>query len=144
MKFSDLVGKTIINVEGSPYAGGSLIKFSVSDIGMSSDKKLHTLYMYHEQSCCESVYIKDIVGDWRDIIGSKVLLAEERSNSGYQHDDDPDDEYYGLDGSTETWTFYELNTSSGSMTISWYGSSNGYYSERVEFSEHPPYMYDEE
>lgn len=76
--------------------------------------------MYHEQYCCEGVYIKDISGDLEDLVGSEIIMAEFETNS-------KDDNTHG----SHTWTFYRLATAKGYVTISFYGSSNGYYSEGV-------------
>ena len=83
--------------------------------------------MFHYQDCCESVTVEDVVGDVEDLIGSAIVRAEERSN-GVQ---DIKDGY----GDVEQWTFYELATNRGSVTVRWYGTSNGYYGTGVSFEE---------
>lgn len=81
--------------------------------------------MFHAQDCCESVWIEDICGDSDDLIGAEILLAEEVTNE----DEGPLNEW----DESYTWTFYKLATDKGHVTIRWYGTSNGYYSESVDF-----------
>lgn len=78
--------------------------------------------MYHDQWCCEQVYIEDIVGDLDDLLDSPVLMFEVVTNN-----DNPKE-----DSDSHTWTFYKIATAKGYVTIRWYGESNGYYSEEVE------------
>lgn len=111
--FSDLKGKTLIHIN----------EMDDQLIFETSDGDLYK--QFHEQDCCESVYIESIVGDLQDLIGHEILLAEEISNIGGEPLSDYDESY--------TWTFYKLATIKGYVTIRWYGSSNGYYSEAVDF-----------
>lgn len=81
--------------------------------------------MFHDYDCCENVYIEDICGDINNLIGSEIIMAEEVTNRDLPPLDEYDESY--------TWTFYKFATVKGYVTIRWYGESNGYYSERVDF-----------
>jgi len=112
--FSDLINKTLASVETTD----DKILFTTTDGS--------TYKMYHEQDCCEGVYVDDICGDLNDLIGSPIFLAEERS----RYETDIEDVHESV-----TWTFYHLATCDAHITITWRGASNGYYSESVDFVE---------
>lgn len=86
--------------------------------------------LYHDQDCCESVYVEDIIGDLQGLVGEPVLLAEEATNRNETPEGVPAPEYQD---DSFTWTFYKLATNKGYATIRFYGSSNGYYSEWVSW-----------
>jgi hypothetical protein len=85
----------------------------------------------HCQECCEDVYIEDIVGDLDDLVGSPILLAEEVVHTQVNPDGVVVPEYQD----SFTWTFYKFATAKGYVDVRWYGTSNGYYSESVDFME---------
>lgn len=117
-QFSDLKDTTIAAIAGG-QPGDDTIIFTLDDG--------RRFQLWHSQDCCESVNIEDVIGDISDLIGSPLLECEEVTNG-----DDPE----GIDKSSAesyTWTFYKLATIKGSVTIRWYGESNGYYSESVDF-----------
>lgn len=118
---SDLIGKTVTAI--TVNEDNDMLMIECSD---------DTAYlMFHEQDCCESVEIEDICGDLNCLIGSPLLRAEERVSTDRDKDenagpkDNWDDSY--------TWTFYTFATVKGYVDIRWYGTSNGYYSESVDF-----------
>lgn len=121
--FSDLLGKVILNI----HELSDKITFEVAKVNLGQPVIRENYTMQHSQDCCESVYIESIDGNLKDLIGSPILLAEEVcSNEALEgHDVDADDSF--------TWTFYKLSTLKASVTIRWFGTSNGYYSESVDF-----------
>jgi hypothetical protein len=50
-------------------------------------------------------------------------LVEAEEVSDYEGENTGDESF--------TWTFYKFATRKGFVTVRWYGSSNGYYSEGV-------------
>lgn len=117
--FYELVGKTITNIEVDSYYDNDAIIFTCSD----GSKYLMT----HDQDCCELVFIESVTGNFDNLLNTPIIMAEDISNL-MEHEPSLDayDESY-------TWTFYKLATINGYVTIRWYGTSNGYYSERVDF-----------
>ena len=88
--------------------------------------------MTHRQDCCESVWLAEVVGEWNDLLGTPLFVAECVSNHENPRDKlNEDDDAYWDAVDSETWTFYKLTTMKGSVTLRWYGTSNGYYSEGV-------------
>lgn len=115
-EFSDLLGKTLVNITKQDGGEGDEIIFEAHN-----GQKWK---MYHCQDCCECVRVEEIVGDLEDIKGSPILQAEVScSQSPVVEADD------------YQWTFYKLSTIKGSVTIRWLGTSNGWYSVNVDFEE---------
>jgi hypothetical protein len=106
-------GKTFVKVEGAVGDGEMLF------VTAEGERFLFT----HQQDCCETVDINDIVGDIQDLIGSPLLIAEEVSGAT-----EPDAEHY----ESYTYTFYKFATIKGYVDVRWLGESNGYYSESVD------------
>ena len=120
-EFKDLKGKTIVKIDVK--VDNTEMLFTLSD-----GRKFK---MYHEQDCCESVWIDDIIGNLDNLLDSPLLTAECVQSEGC---DDLPKECNFVEQSS-TWTFYKLSTLKAYVDIRWYGESNGYYSESVDFCE---------
>jgi len=116
---TDLIGQTIKEIKGEK--GDNTLDF------IMNDGKIYS--MYHCQDCCENVEVEDICGDLSDLINTPVINAFEKSNINENPEGIEPHEYE----ESFTWTFYTIQTVKGTVTIRWYGSSNGYYSEDVDF-----------
>jgi len=123
LDISTIVGKTLIAVNVvESHTGDDHIMMKFDD---------GTYYkMFHEQDCTEYVQIESIDVSLQHLIGSPILVAEQRSTS------DGDTDHYAKDGTdpdSSTWTFYRISNIRSTSVLRWYGMSNGYYSERVSF-----------
>jgi len=112
MSISEMVGKTPKNITIGSDKDELNFYFSDGTLGR----------FYHEQDYNESVLISDVSGDVADLIGTPLLVAEERTETG-------------SDGGCESWTatFYTFRSVKGTVDVLWRGESNGYYSESVDF-----------
>ena len=137
VEFSELKGKTLLRIENND-----------NDELIFHCKTGEKYKLYHSQECCENVTIDDINGDLDDLIGTPILLAEEVNNEDFSKNFE---ESFKLEEGKEdyiwnyknekgdykpescTWTFYKLATKKGYVDIRWFGESNGYYSESVDF-----------
>lgn len=115
--FSDLKGEIIKRVIGLTI-GSQEVSF------LCQSGKLFR--MYHSQDCCERVELVDVVGEASNIVNGKpVNLAEEVSNAKASYEE--------VDAESYTWTFYNIQAGECMVTLRWLGTSNGYYSESVDF-----------
>jgi hypothetical protein len=119
---TELKGQTLVSCN-------RLKSYGVDEIIFTTTNK-KTYRMYHSPDCCESVEIEDICGNLQDLVGSPILQAEESTSN-----ENPSDVTPPKYQDSFTWTFYRLATAKGFVTIRWYGESNGYYSESVDFEE---------
>ena len=110
---AQMLGKTFVRVSGSVDGDEMLFETATGERFMFA----------HQQDCCETVRINDIVGDLQDLVGAPLLVAEEVKGAT-----EPDEEHY----ESYTYTFYKFATRRGYVDVRWLGESNGYYSESVE------------
>ena len=84
--------------------------------------------VYHQQECCESVSIESVDGSLQSLVGNVIVSANEGVESG------KNENYYHDDSWTRTTQILE-DEKGHVVTITWHGSSNGYYSESVGVEE---------
>ena len=116
---SDLTMKTF-NI--APLIGKTFTKVKNNNDGVcftAADGS--TVELKHRQDCCERVWLEDVVGDLSDLEGAIIVCAEKTTSEVEEL------EY----GDISMWTFYNISSVKGSVTLRFCGSSNGYYSVSV-------------
>ena len=114
-----LRGKTIAAIS---QVGGGRIEIT------TDDGKRYA--MLHEQDCCESVTIHDIVGDLQSLVGAPLVVAREETDSEWPADVEKSEYIESF-----TWTRYFFGTDTAKVRIRWLGESNGHYGEDVQIEE---------
>lgn len=119
--YNEVIGEVVKEVYVGEYETSLLLEFESGN----------GLLLTHYQDCCEYVAIDDIVGGkLEDLKGQKILKFEEVINIDLDEKPknlDIDEEIY-----SSTWTFYKISTFKDDITIRWFGTSNGWYSEKVD------------
>ncbi|NCC70674.1 hypothetical protein EOM09_03765 [bacterium] len=113
--FKNLIGKTLIKIVKVMNAENE----NDGLLFITSENEKYILI--HFQDCCEDVYLESITGDIKDVLNFPVIKADVIENSA--------DADYG----SVTYSFYEIATMKGTITIRFNGYSNGFYSESVGF-----------
>ena len=125
VKFSNIIGKEISQVEinrNDPNPNRITFKTTCGE----------EFYMEHDQNCCEDVYIEDIDNNLIKLIGSKIISAE--CVTSEDHDLIEISQTIDYENTRHLWTFYKITSDKADrFTIRWFGTSNGYYSEEVDF-----------
>jgi len=121
VKFEELEGEVISEING-------LDKGS-EEITIKTNSGKH-FAMYHNQDCCENVFLESFTGSSDEIVGEAVTHAKVVTNEENPVDTDPELTEYQ---ESFTWTYYYIRTEKSSLSLRWYGESNGYYSESVDF-----------
>lgn len=108
--FKMIKGQVIDSVQGLEKQSEMLvINFKSGD----------SIKMYHDQDCCEDVWLEDFESP-KNLIGATIV--------DLVIDENQEDSEWG----SRTWTFYKLMTTKGELFLRWCGESNGYYSEDVD------------
>ena len=102
----DMVGKKVLGI----YYDEEIFQILTDDCVYA---------FYHQQDCCESVWLTQVDGISDKIIGSRIVIAEEVV-------DEKDTECGHI-----TWSFYKIGTNKGMIDFRWQGRSDGGYSETV-------------
>lgn len=101
-----------------------ILECVITDESLTLITDLRTYKIYHEQECCEQVWLADVGDlDVKEILNEELIGFDRFVSKGKVHNDD-----YG------TFTFITVRTNKDSYQLRFCGTSNGYYSETAKIS----------
>lgn len=81
------------------------------------------VFKIHPADYMADTHLADGGEDLQDLIGQKIIEFSERSNQTMKNP--------GQDEDTQTWTFYNIRTLKSTVSLRFYSTCNGYYSEDI-------------
>lgn len=102
--------------------GSDLIEIDITRL----DGSTGIIKFEHQQDCCENVVVDQVDNNVERHIGGFLTGIKSKTSNQEEQDED------GYMDESNTWTFYDLETTRGRLSFRWHGSSNGYYSEDVD------------
>ena len=138
LPFESLVGQTIVELIALTTDNkGNLVECVVgaeTEVLILKTASGDYYRLYHEvDECDHDAWLEDVTGDMDDLLNSPIITAYESSSSNDAAPIIPPPNDRMHDDSW-TWTFYRIQTAKGCITMRWYGTSNGYYSESVDLT----------
>lgn len=118
----DLKGQTITSIQAP--IGDADIEIHTEEGGLSAR---------HFSDCCESVDLVRVDGNPQDIVGCKIINAEDDTGCA-----EPEWATAEHRGESVTWAKLTIETERGSVTFWILGCSNGYYCETVGYNKINP------
>ena len=108
--------KSIVNISelvGQFFSNVCIVETDDGDKLIFEKSNGDTYSFYPNRECCESITLKEIVGNLSNLENSPILIVEEN--------------WYDTD--VYSWSFYKFKfvTQKGHVDISWYPESNGCY-----------------
>lgn len=110
---NDLFGRTVECVSGC-YKDSDRMEIKFTD-GLK--------VVFEPSNSMANVSIDDVNGDPQGMVGHMIKKAEVATNIQFSPKNEWDSNY--------KWTFYRFATFDGYVDVKWYGTSTGYYSEKV-------------
>lgn len=127
VELKEFIGKTVAEIQpGDKDCGELRVRFS--------DRTVAEFFI-DISCCCHVGELRDVVGDFADLIGQPLALAEIVRGGGGALPGDWSADEYRTDLQEGSWSFLKLGGRGGYVTVSWYSASEtGYYNEEIQYA----------